>query len=149
MVDQVHHFRLLKYLMLTTGHWKFKSKNQILVKIYYLFRRIFLVHFLIMTLLLGVTIPMSWKCRPRVMELTSLFIQYMNIGIMVIILIYSPKVQQCIDYTLNYERDHLENEGEVNKVIYDKYCKLTHKIISIQYIGISIVGGYWYATSQR
>ncbi|XP_074040973.1 odorant receptor 10-like [Leptinotarsa decemlineata] len=146
---EVHHLKLLKYFMIFTGHWNFRETNSIFIQFYTKFRRIFLVHYLLMTQLMLITIPMVWPCKERVVDLFCLYIQYVNVGIMVMILVKSPKIQKSLDCILSYEELNLKKEDVGTRQLYLKYANLNSRVVILIFTLISSVGAFWYITGIR
>nr|AUF73043.1 odorant receptor [Anoplophora chinensis] len=135
--------------MLLIGTWNFKSYNNAILVMYKAYSYFIFWHYVVMTQLVMVSIPIQWDCKIRVIELICFYIQYTNNIIMMVLSKYSNKMQKVFDHILDYEDVKMRSTTNVEQKIYFKYAKLNKRVslfVTAILLGTSV---YWYTTSVR
>lgn len=142
------HLKLQRYIMLFIGTWNFKRYNNPFLIAYKAYSFFIFWHYIVMTQLVVVSVPMQWECKSRVIELICYYIQYTNNIIMMILSKFS-NLQKVLDHILDYEETKIQSTTNVEQKIYFKYAKLNNRVslfVMALLLGTSV---YWYTISIR
>lgn len=146
MSKPLGYFRVLSLLLIANGKWDFQNKNTVFRFIFQIFLpKLLQYYFFTMTQMLLVTAIIWRNCTTRVMEMSGIYVQYMNVIITLLILKNSSKFQKIQNVMLKYDRNnHLNTEL---KRIYLKHAKLNSSMVLLIFFLITSVSAYWWPYS--